>query len=132
RGGSKAEKRCDGVDKRADDGDGEPGYRGRPDRFRQFRIFQIDRRKRQAGEEDEAEGDIAGKAAACQGVHRSASGDGVEEGAGDMAAPPTGRAERIALTVGQIGQQLVVALRDYLRIVELMAAYDLALAPQRA
>ena len=48
--------------------------------------------------------------------------DGVEEGAGDVAAPAAERAERLALAVGDLGQRLVVAGLDHLRVVEFVAA----------
>ena len=49
-----------------------------------------------------------------------------------MAAPVAGRAERIALAVGEVGQRLVTAWRSHLRVVELMAADQRALRSQRA
>ena len=48
-----------------------------------------------------------------------------------MAAPPAGRAKRIALAVGDLGQRLVRARLDHLRVVELVAAHRRARRPER-
>ena len=49
-----------------------------------------------------------------------------------MAAPAADRAERLALAVGEIGERLVVAGLDQLRVVELVAADRLAGRAERA
>src|SRR5512135_463497 len=59
-------------------------------------------------------------------------GDGVEERAGDVAAPAARRAERMALPVDKLGERRVVSGRGQRRVVELMPAHDRTLAPDWA
>ena len=66
-----------------------------------------------------------------RGSHRVSPRDRMEERAGDIAAPPAGQPERIALAVGELGQRLVRARLDHLRVVEFMAAHHRARRPER-
>src|SRR6516165_12673936 len=49
--------------------------------------------------------------------------DRMEEGAGDVAAPAAGLAERVSLPVDEIDQGLVVTRCDQRRVVKFVAAY---------
>src|SRR5262249_13861351 len=47
----------------------------------------------------------------------------MEEGAADIAAPPTGGAERVALPIGEFGKRLAVSRCGQSRIVKLVSAH---------
>src|SRR4029078_4568290 len=58
--------------------------------------------------------------------------DGVEERAGDVAAPPARPAERRPLPIGKLGERRVVSGRGQRRVVELVPAHDRALRTEWA
>ena len=94
------------IDQAARQPDRDAGERGSPDRLRQRAAAKIEGGQRQPREEDEAEHDIVGDLARLSWLSPR---DGVEERAADMAAPAAGGSERVALSVGDVGERLVGA-----------------------
>lgn len=99
-----------GKDNAADESYDHTDQRCRPKSRRQAAPGKIEMRQRQAGEEDKRKGKILGRLFQEPAAHRSAPRYGVEESAADMAAPPAGRTQRVALAVGEFSELFVRAV----------------------